>query len=159
MKFWKSFALAFTGVTVLAIPKRAEINPNGQSVLCKQKGWLTEIAISSPEFVVAICIDKNLPGNINSYELTPTHYVGQNKNTGGKIILPLTESDNIPGEPAFYKAVNGQYTYQVYVSTAQKYLPECQCEGITTNTVTLSVFKNGQRVYKYETDKYLSGWK
>ena len=46
MNFWKSFALAFTGVTVLAIPKRAEINPNGQSVLCKQKGWLTEIAIS-----------------------------------------------------------------------------------------------------------------
>jgi len=65
----------------------------------------------------------------------------------------------MPGEPAFYKAVNGQYTYQVYVSTAQKYSPECQCEGITTDTVTLSVFKNGQRIYKYETDKYLSGWK
>ena len=61
MNFWKSFALALTGVVVLAIPTRAEINPNGQSVLCKQKGWLTEIAISSPEFVVAICIDKNLP--------------------------------------------------------------------------------------------------
>lgn len=156
---WRSLALSLASVTVLALPTKAEINPNGQSILCKQKNWLTEIAISSPEFVVAICIDQNASGNINSFELTPTHYVGQNKKTGEKIILPLTESNNIPAEPAFYKAVNKQYTYQVYVSMAQKYSPQCQCQGININTVTFSVFKNGQRVYKYQTNKYLTGWR
>ncbi len=156
---WRSLALSLASVTVLALPTKAEINSHGQSALCKQKNWLTEIAISSPEFVVAICIDQNASGNINSYELTPTHYVGQNKKTGGKIILPLVQSDNIPAEPAFYKAVNNQYTYQVYVSMAQKYSPQCQCQEINIDTVTFSVFKNGQRVYKYQTNKYLTGWR
>lgn len=156
---WKSFTLALTGVAVISSPIRAEVNPEGQSILCKKQSWLTEIAISTPNFVVAICIDENHPGNINSYELTPTHYIGQSKSTGGKIILPLTESDNRPGEPSFYKAINGQYTYQVYVSQAQKYSSACQCQVIDIDTVTLSIFKNGQRISKYQTNRYLSGWR
>lgn len=159
MKKLVKSALVCTSVVVLSIPVTAEINPNGQSILCRKQGWLTEIAISNPDFVVTICIDKNQPDNVNSYELTPTHYIGQSKSTGDKIILPLSIADNLPGEPSFYKAVNGQYTYQVYTSLAQKYSPECQCQAINIDTVTLSIFKNGRRIYKYDTNKYLSGWK
>lgn len=156
---WKSFGLALAGVVVISSHAKAEVNPEGQSILCKKQSWLTEIAISTPKFVVAICINKNDPGNVNSYELTPTHYIGQSKSTGGKIILPLTESNNLPGEPSFYKAVNGQYTYQVYVSQAQRYSSACQCWATNIDTITLSIFKNGQRISRYQTDKYISGWK
>lgn len=133
-----------------SIPVNAEVNPQGQSILCQQQGWLTQIAISTPDFVTAICIDENDSDNIGSYEPTPTHYVGQNKNTGGKLILPLAVADNSwgPGVPNFFKAENGSYTYQMYVSN-----------NVNKNTITLSVFNNGRRIYKYNTTKYLSGWK
>ena len=143
-------SLCTGGLALVSIPVNAEINPQGQSILCKQQGWLTQIAISTPDFVTAICIDENDSDNINSYEPTPTHYVGQNKNTGGKVILPLSVADDSwgPGVPNFFKAVNGNYTYQMYVSN-----------NVKGNIITLSVFDSGRRIYKYNTNKYLSGWK
>lgn len=127
MTFWKSFIYALASAAVISIPIRAAVNPEGQSILCRKQGWLTEIAISTPNSIVAVCIDEKDRDNVNSYEPKPTHYIGQNKSTGAKIILPLAVVDSYPGEPSLYKAVNGQYTYQVYVSTARKYSPECQC--------------------------------
>lgn len=51
-------ASLYTGsLALVSIPVNAEINPQGQSILCKQQGWLTQIAISTPDFVTAICID------------------------------------------------------------------------------------------------------
>lgn len=114
-----SFITSSLALTSIAV--NAEINPQGQSILCQQQGWLTQIAISTPDFVTAICIDENDSENIGSYEPIPTHYIGQNKNTGGKIILPLAVADAASGPVSnFFKAVNGSYTYQMYVSNNMK---------------------------------------
>ena len=150
-------AISLASLAAISVPASAAVNPQGQSILCQQRGWLTEIAISTPDFVVAVCSDET---NINDLEPGPTHYIGQSKSTGEKIVLPLTVADNSFGPvPNFYKAVNGRYTYQMYISKGEKYIPECQCQGTGIKTITLSVFDNGNRIYKYETNRYLSGWK
>ncbi|ACK70949.1 hypothetical protein PCC7424_2532 [Gloeothece citriformis PCC 7424] len=159
MKKIISTGLTITYTTLFSLPTLAEINLEGQSILCQQQNWLTEIAFSTPNFNIAICIDKNDPDNEGNFELIATHYIQQSKNTNEKIILPLSTTGLYLGEPAIYKATTGTYTYQVYVSLVQKYSSECQCQAIVYDTVSLKIFNNGESIYQYTTQKFLYGWK
>lgn len=115
-----------------------EIEKN--SPLCNDPFIYTMVGFSTPEFDVAIC--KASDGD-KGYQ-----YVGQDRKTKAKIVLPVTWNNNGNLEnPWILKAKNGEYTYQV-----------AEFNPISGNKyASLSVFKNGARIYQQIVNTVLVG--
>lgn len=134
---------------VPSFPTQAEGIP-GNSILCTQRGWITGVALSTREFNVAICYD--------GYDISANHYyIGQDRKSNNSIALPLVmQQDSSSGEiyphtwehgGQLFKAVNGQFTYQVF--TSNDYYPK-------DDWATLTVFKNGSKIYHQKVMRYIS---
>jgi hypothetical protein len=97
------------------------------------------IAFSTREYIVAICKD----GSNSDY-----YYVGQDKQgTEQTIFLKVYERNNPyrGANPWLLKARNGEYTYQI-----------AEFNPLSGNGyVSISVFKNGSRIYHEVTDTYV----
>lgn len=108
----------------------------GTSILCNNRNLFTMLAFSTEKFNIAIC--KHTDG---AY-----YYVGQNKRNNDKIFLPISEVNNPYIDTHWLlKAVNGQYTYQVF-----------EVNAIDRDSyVTISVFQNGRRIYYRKVDTYM----
>jgi hypothetical protein len=119
------------------ITKDVSAQPDSrESALCANQDLITILAFSTEEYNVAIC---------KEFE-SQYYYAGQEIGTNNKIFLPISEINN-PHEganPWLIKAKNGQFTYQI----AEFNPLEDQ------SYVSLSVFKNGNRIYHSITDVY-----
>jgi hypothetical protein len=112
---------------------------NSDSSLCKSRDLITMIAFSTREYNVAICKD----GSNSDY-----YYIGQDKqDTEQTIFLKVYERNNpyTGANPWLLKARNGEYTYQI-----------AEFNPLSGNGyVSISVFKNGRRIYHEVTDTYV----
>lgn len=135
--------IAITGLLISPKVAKSEII-EGEAILCSNRGWETEIAVSTDQFNAAICVDKTNYQNYNSF------YIGQNKDTNESIVLPVVESFVTADRKALvYKAVNGRYTYQIY-ATCRHVPPQGD------DWASLSVFNNGERMLHYKLDRYMT---
>jgi len=109
------------------------------SSLCKNRNLVTMIAFNTREYDVAICKD---------WRNSDYYYVGQNKqDIEQKIFLKVYEKNNPyrGANPWLLKARNGEYTYQV-----------AEFNPLSGNSyVSISIFKNGSRIYHEVTDTYI----
>jgi type IV secretory pathway VirB9-like protein len=131
-----------TGLMLVPSSAKTEI-VHGNSILCSNQGWDTEIALSTDRFNVAICHDNNYyRENNNGF-----HYIGQNKRTNEKVILSATSVDinAYPNTDQLFRAVNGSYTYQVYL--------KCDLD----EWATISVFHNGEKIYHQRLNSVMTG--
>lgn len=110
------------------------------SPLCEGKQMHTMVAFSTAQFDVAICKPHG-----DSYV-----YIGQDRKTKSRIDLPVTWRNNPHdgGNPWVLKAKNGEYTYQV---------AHFNSLGEGNQSASLSVFKNGTRVYHQVSKTLLIG--
>lgn len=109
----------------------------GESILCRNKNLITMIAFSTNEYNIAICKEFG-----NAY-----HYIGQDRRNNAQISLPITERNNpyAGANPWLLKARNREFTYQV-----------AEFNPFDKNTyVSISVFKNGNRIYHGMTDNFI----
>jgi hypothetical protein len=109
---------------------------SGESILCKNKNLLTAIAFSTSKYNIAICKEFG-----DAY-----HYIGQNKRSNAQVFLPIKERNSRHREnPWLLKARNGEFTYQV-----------AEFNPFRKNAyVSISVFKNGNRIYHDIANKFI----
>lgn len=148
LKHFAAITLTVASLLVPSFPVRAE-GVEGESVLCRQRGWYTIVALSTKKYNVAVCFDETSKDG---------YYIGQSKLDNANILLPLVpQYESYTGqtypyrrdnEGFTYKAVNGPYTYQVFVK------PNNIC-GID-KWASLTVFKNGSKIYYQKMSKFLS---
>ena len=112
---------------------------NSDSSLCKSRDLFTLIAFSTREYNVAIC-----KGESDS----EYYYVGQDKQDIEQTIFLKVYERNNPytgANPWLLKARDGEYTYQI-----------AEFNPLSINGyVSISVFKNGSRIYHEVTDTYV----
>jgi hypothetical protein len=128
-------------IYAISLSNCASANPvSGESILCQNKNSLTMLGFSTREYNIGIC-KKNI--NDSSYY----YYIGQNRNNKTQIFLPVTEQNNPYTEnPWLLKASNGEFTYQV-----------AHFNPLGTNqSVSISIFKNGRRIYHRITKNFIS---
>ena len=107
------------------------------SFLCSERDLITLLGFATEEFHIAICKNFN----------TDYYYVGQSRqDSNQEVVLPVSERNNpFMDDPWILKARDGQYTYQV-----AEFNP-LQVNGY----VSISVFRNGERIYHRITDSYI----
>lgn len=141
--------LVISNLLFSSLPSQAE-GIEGDSILCKQRKLNTSIGLSTKKYVVAICFE---------VDGSKGYYIGQSRSTKHTIFLPLTyQDDSESGTKIPYsfengglnhKAVNGPYTYQVFLKG--------NSDGCGTGEwVSLTVFKNGSKLYHQKVNKFLS---
>lgn len=145
--YFTVIALVTANLLALTLPIQAE-GIEGESNLCKQRNLVTTVALSTKKYGAAICFDNSSNSG---------YYVGQSKNTNDRIFLPLLEQyEPQMGTVPFklenggltYKAINGPYTYQIFLKANQT------CG--TGEWASLTVFKNGSKLYHQKVNKFLS---
>ncbi len=121
----------------------SKITWNADSTICSNRNLDTLVYLSTKSFKAAVCAyvelddSQNCGINLNTLK---HYYVGENKKNGSSIILPIideTGGNNV----AIAKARNGEYTYQI------AYQYEWPPTDNTQGWASLSVFKNGQRIF------------
>lgn len=102
---------------------------SGDSALCKNRNLITMLAVSTQDDNIAICKEFG-----DAY-----HYVSQSKrDKTQRLFLPIVERNNpySGANPWLLKARKGSYTYQV-----AEFNPLSK-----RSYVSISIFKNGQRI-------------
>lgn len=126
-------------ISVVLISNNVLARPvQGESILCKNKNRITMIAFSTSDYNIAICKDFG-----DAY-----YYTGQHRRNNTQTFLPITEINNpyTGANPWLLKAHNGEFTYQV-----------AEFNPLSNGSyVSISVFRNGNRIYHRITDKYIS---
>lgn len=141
--------LVISNLLLSSFPSQAE-GVQGDSILCKQRNLLTSVALSTRKYTAAICFEN---------DSSRGYYIGQSKSTNDRIFLPLVYQDNpsigenlpykLENGGLTYKAANGQYAYQVFLKG--------NSDGCGTGEwVSLTVFKNGSKLYHQKVNKFLS---
>lgn len=128
----------FTG---LLMPQLAQANDS--SPLCSNRQMTTQVALSTPDYLVAICSTGYLDGE-SCYVPTDYFYVGQALSTKESVVLPATIDEASTPEMTVYQAIAAPTTYQIATS------------GSSTAKVwtSFSVFENGERSYHHLADQY-----
>jgi|GEM_PF-7049344 len=129
-------------IYAISLSNCASANPvSGESILCQNKNSLTMLGFSTREYNIAIC-KRNI--NNSSYY----YYIGQNRKNNTQIFLPVIENNNPHNgaNPWLLKASNGEFTYQV-----------AHFNPLSENgSVSISIFKNGRRIYHRITKNFIA---
>lgn len=116
---------------------------NGSSPLCENRHMGTVFTIVTESFNAAICGQENTDPQC-SLTLEPYVYIGQSRKTRESIVLSATDETQDSPFIMIYKAKNNNYTYQMSSSGGYTLKP----------WTSLSVFKNGKRIYYRKLNKY-----
>ncbi|AFZ11632.1 hypothetical protein Cri9333_0700 [Crinalium epipsammum PCC 9333] len=125
-------------ISAILLSNSASANPvQEESILCKNKKLLTMLAFSTSEYNIAICKES----------LGGFHYIHQNRKNKTQIFLPvIKKNDPYSGvNPWLLKASKGGFTYQV-----------ANFNPLGKNgSVSISIFKNGRKIYHRITKNFI----
>lgn len=131
------------GGVVTLFPGATVAQGNDSSPLCSNRQMTTEVALTTPDYVAAICSTGYLNGE-GCYVPTAYFYVGQSRKTKESLLLPAALDEASTPEMRVYQAIAAPLTYQIATGGSQTAQPWS----------SFSVFENGARVNHHRVTQY-----
>ncbi|MEA5533741.1 hypothetical protein [Crocosphaera sp. XPORK-15E] len=143
MKSFKSIALSIAMFLSFPNVSLGEEFVYGDSILCKNQGKKTYMALSTKEYNIAICFQGDDcvydPEGKNLY-----YYVGQNKQDNSKVFLS-----------AKYNVLDGMEWTEEWIANNNEYIYRVFHTKKQGGYSTITVLKNGDKVYNSLVRKYI----